>query len=149
MTTEEALRKYLTDKGIRPKDDPAEQLYPDTWFSFYVAGRRLKVVKLGSAIQSLALHDLHHLVMGFGTDWVGEAEVLGWELASGGCGRHWVMWIDRVLASPIMLIAPRAAWRAIRAGWKSGSNLYRFRPPQLLDQDFEKTRALVSGTAPA
>ena len=149
MTTQEALRNYLTEKGIRDKDDPEQQLYKDTWFSFYAGGRRLKILPLGSLIDSLAIHDLHHLVTGYTTSWVGEAELIGWELASGGCGRHWVMWIDRLFGSPLMLLAPRASWRAIRAGWKSRGNLYRFRLSQLLDRELETTRAQVFGSAPA
>ncbi len=145
MTTREALRAYLTEKGIRDKDDPDDQLYKDGWFRVYVGHRSLRLFPLGRMINSLALHDLHHLMTGYGTGWVGEAELVGWELASGGCGRHWIMWVDRLGAIPLMLIAPRVSWRAIRAGWRC-RNLYRTTIDELLERDFEQTQRLVRPT---
>ena len=46
ITLREALTDYLTDKGIRNSDDPAEKLYRDDWFRFYVGHRSFRVFKL-------------------------------------------------------------------------------------------------------
>ena len=86
-TLREALTTYLTEKGIRSEEDPPDQLYKDDWFRFYLGHRRFRLVRLGGAIRSIAVHDAHHLLTGYGTDMRGEAELTGWELASGGCGR--------------------------------------------------------------
>ena len=69
------------------------------------------------------MHDAHQMLTGYQTDLQAEAELVGWELASGGCGRHWVMWIDRIVAVPLMLACPRASLRAIRRG-RHEQNLY-------------------------
>ena len=139
MTLRDALIETLTDKGIRDSDTPAGQLYKDDWFRFYVGHWSLKVLKLGRAIGSLALHGAHHLLTGYGTDLRGEAELVAWELASGGCGRHWVMWIDRVVAIPLMLVAPRASFRAMKRGWTT-QNLYCLDSKRALDMDLDEVR---------
>ena len=144
ITLREALTDYLTDKGIRNSDDPAEKLYRDDWFRFYVGHRSFRVFKLGGAIHSVAVHDAHHLITGYGTDMRGEAELTGWELASGGCGRHWVMWIDRLIAMPtLMLFFPRASLRAIRRGLKERI-LYRLDFEKALRTEFDEVRRHVS-----
>ena len=39
---------------------------------------------------ALRRHDLHHLMTGYATDWLGEARISAWELGSGGPG--WVLY---------------------------------------------------------
>ncbi len=142
-TLREALIAHLTEKGIRSSDDPPEKLYRDDWFRFYVAHRSFRLVKLGTALRSVAVHDAHHLITGYGTDMRGEAELTAWELASGGCGRHWVMWIDRLFAIPILVpFYPRASLRAIRRGLKE-RNLYRVDFEEALSADFDEVRRHV------
>ena len=140
----EALTDYLTEKGIRSSEDPPDKLYKDDWFRFYVGHRSFRFLKLGSAIHSVAVHDAHHLITGYGTDMRGEAELTGWELASGGCGRHWVMWIDRLIAIPtLMLFFPRASLRAIQRGWKE-RNLYQVDFEEALSTEFDEVRRRVT-----
>ncbi len=64
----------------------------------------------------------------------------GWELASGGCGRHWMMWIDRMIAIPtLMLFFPRASMRAIKRG-RNERNLYRSDFDAVLSMDLDEVR---------
>jgi hypothetical protein len=140
MTIRDALVVYLSEKGYRDPDTPEGQLYKDDWFHFYIGHRNLKIFKLGSTIHSLALHDAHHMLTGYQTDMQGEAELVGWELASGGCGRHWVMWIDRIFAIPLMLACPRASLRAIRRG-RHEQNLYSMAAPHALDLQIDDVRS--------
>ena len=140
ITLREALTDYLTAKGIRSSDDSAEKLYRDDWSRFYVGHQSFRVLKLGKAIDSIAVHDAHHLITGYGTGMRGEAELTGWELASGGCGRHWMMWIDRLIAIPtLMLFFPRASLRAIQRGLKE-RNLYRLDFEKALLTEFDEVR---------
>ena len=142
MTLREALIEHLTQAGIRDPDTPPDRLYKDDWFRFYVGHRSVKAIKLGPAIHSLTYHDAHHLLTGYETSARGEAELIGWELASGGCGPYWLMWIDRVFASPLMLFFPRASWRAIRRGWRQ-RNLYRMDYKAMLAADFDDLRGRI------
>ena len=143
VTLREALIAHLTAKGIRSSDDPPEKLYRDDWFRIYVGQRSFRLIKLGRAVRSVAVHDAHHLITGYGTDMRGEAELTGWELASGGCGLHWVMWIDRVFAVPLLIpFYPLACFRAIRRGLKE-RNLYRVDFEAALSTDVDEVRRHV------
>lgn len=71
--------------------------------------------------RSIAIHDLHHVLTGFGTDNVGEVEVSAWEVGA-GLGRRSVPWLISALAFAIgMLLWPGRAWRAFRLGCRSRS----------------------------
>ena len=74
-------------------------------------------------VRSVRLHDMHHVVAGYDTSWVGEAEIAAWELAS-SCKAHYAAWVLNGLASLIgVVIAPRK----VRDAWRRGrpsKNLY-------------------------
>jgi hypothetical protein len=80
------------------------------------------------------------MLTGYQTDLQGEAELVGWELASGGCGQHWVMWIDRIVAIPLMFTCPRASLRAIRRGRRE-QNLYCMVAAHALDLQIDDVRS--------
>ena len=74
--------------------------------------------------RAVRLHDLHHIVTGYDTSWIGEAEVGAWELA-GGCSDYYAAWLLNVSAVAIgVMIAPRRVLRAFMRG-RRGTNLYR------------------------
>lgn len=59
------------------------------------------------------LHDLHHVVTGYGTDLAGEAEQSAWELRGGI--DSWFLWLFKLGAITIgLVIAPRRVLRALR-----------------------------------
>src|SRR5439155_27363770 len=41
-----------------------------------------------SRVEAARLHDLHHIVAGYETDWPGEAEIAAWEIAI-GCSQYY------------------------------------------------------------
>lgn len=69
--------------------------------------------------RALPWHDLHHILTGYGTDWIGEAEIGAWELRAGGLSLARfgmvVYWLDGAGVVLGMLISPRRMWRAYRA----------------------------------
>jgi hypothetical protein len=67
-------------------------------------------------------HDLHHVLTGYGTDLVGEAEVSAWECRGGlrPLGLY-TGWIVLGLALLGLVVAPRRTLAAWRAGPKRGS----------------------------
>ncbi len=70
-------------------------------------------------------HDLHHVLCGYGTDWIGEIEVSVWEVRA-GLGRSWVAWtISLPLALLGLLVSPRRAHRVWRAAKGARSLLGR------------------------
>lgn len=98
--------------------------YNDRW----VVLAKLGPVKLGfpnsaGRLRAVRRHDLHHLVTSYDTDFIGEAEIAAWELAS-DCGDFRAAWVLNHLALPIgMLRAPARMARAYARGCNS-KNLY-------------------------
>ena len=144
MTVREALERYLVALGIRSPETPAGQLYDDKWFRYPVAGKRIPVFPLRPFENSVAIHDAHHMLTGYGTDLRGEVEVAAWELASGGCGRHWFMWFDRISVVFIGAFFPKAFFAAWKKGWRA-KNLYRMPPAEALEMDLEASKRCTDG----
>jgi hypothetical protein len=72
------------------------------------------------------------MLNGFPTDWPGECETAVWELASGGCGKYVIYWVDRII---FLLIAPVIAPARCLRAWQLGlgkKNFYRLDSKQLL-----------------
>src|SRR2546430_16292166 len=77
-----------------------------------------------SRVKSAKLHDLHHLALEYKTDWPGEVEIAGWEIAS-GCGPHPWAWLLNLGAFAVgMALFPRRLYRAFVRG-RHAANLYR------------------------
>ncbi len=75
-------------------------------------------------VEAVRFHDLHHLVTGYSTDLLGEAEIGAWEVAS-GCDRFLVAWVLNLLAMAYgILLGPRRVFAAFVRGRRS-RNLYR------------------------
>lgn len=70
----------------------------------------------------LPTHDLHHVVTGYGTGLIGEAEISAYELR-GGCGSImiFILCIGAIVFG--MFVAPRRIWKAWRQSGGT-SNLY-------------------------
>ncbi len=63
--------------------------------------------------KAVPLHDLHHVLTGYGTDWIGEAEIGAWELR-GGCNSPFLYWINSSGVLIGLFLSPARVWRAFR-----------------------------------
>jgi len=144
MTVRDALERHLLALGIRSPQTPAGKLYDDPWIRYPVGGRRIPVFPLGPVENAVAIHDIHHMLTGYGTDLQGEVEVAAWEMASGGCGRHWFMWFDRVSVVFIGAFFPKAFLAAWKKGWRA-KNLYRMPLAQALGMELEASKRYTGG----
>jgi hypothetical protein len=92
-------------------------------------------------VRAVRYHDLHHVVTGYATDLVGEAEIAAWELAS-GCRGFVAAWVLNLSALAIGLaLAPKALLRAFVRGRRT-RNLYGASVDDaLLDARVETVRA--------
>jgi hypothetical protein len=117
-TLREARAQYFERAGF------SEATYTDRWVSLRIAGRPWRAFPNTRArIRAVKLHDLHHVLTGYPTSWVGEGEIGAWELAS-GCRDHWAAWYLNASAALIgLFVAPRRVLRAFARGWRS-RNLY-------------------------
>ena len=72
-----------------------------------VAGRRKNVY----------LHDINHIVTGYDVSWKGESAVSAWEMASGGWGRVYVIWVMALWAMGLgVILYPRHVLHAFKRG---------------------------------
>ncbi len=74
--------------------------------------------------RAVPLHDLHHVLTGYPTTFLGEAEIGAWELAS-GCRDCWAAWVLNAGAAAVgfLFLNPRAVVRAFARGRRT-RNLY-------------------------
>lgn len=140
MTVEEALATYLEDQGRIDKGLSPRSVYKRNWFMAEIAGVQFPFFPMLGFRQGILIHDAHHMLCGYETNWTGESELAGWELASGGCADHVFFWADRILFLFIAIwIAPVRLARAFRAGWGQ-RNLYRLNRETVLAMDLEEAR---------
>lgn len=142
-TVRQARQRYFEHNGL------GEGGYEDRWVILRAAGLPVAVFPNSKQrVRSVRLHDIHHVLTGYGTSFVGEAEIGAWELTS-GCRDHYAAWVLNIAAVLIGLpLAPRAIWRAARRGRES-QNLYgREWDDSLLDRTLGELRSEL-GIGPA
>ncbi len=77
-TLGDARGVYFAENGL-----PDDGGYEDAWVVIRAGGLPVFAFPNGaSRREAVPMHDLHHVLTGYGTDWVGEAEIGAWELAS-------------------------------------------------------------------
>jgi hypothetical protein len=119
MTLEEARALFFVRSGLG-----AEGGYNDRWVRIEMKPFPAYFPNTASRVRSAKLHDLHHLALEYKTDWPGEVEIAGWEIAS-GCGRHRWAWLLNLGAFAVgMALFPRRLYRAFIRG-RYAANLYR------------------------
>jgi hypothetical protein len=123
----EARTRYLAENGFT--------LASYTEPSFYVSGLPIPLPNTENRQRALPRHDLHHVATGYGTDFVGEAEIGAWELRA-GCTSLATYFLNGGAALIGLCIAPRRVLRAWKLA-KGHTSLYRL---GLLDE------ALLDGT---
>ena len=117
MTVEAARDRYLEVNGFSTAG------YSAATFQVDVFGRTWTLPNRPARRRAIPLHDLHHVVTGYGTDLAGEAETSTWEL-SGGINSLF-LWCFKLSAIAIgLVIAPRRVLQAARAA-RGCRTLYR------------------------
>lgn len=118
LTLRAARARYFAENGL------ADGGYDDRWVVFRAGGVPIAAIPNSSQrVRSVRLHDAHHVLTGYDTSWLGEAEIGAWELAS-HCRDHHAAWL--LNASAVLIgcfISPSAVRRAWRRG-RSTRNLY-------------------------
>ncbi len=83
--------------------------------------------------QVLFLHDIHHLITGYGTDWRGESSVSAWEIATGGWGNRIYIWLIIFGAFIVGLFRfPRLSMEAFARGLRTKGLIQMNLPKQEL-----------------
>lgn len=112
-----ARDQYLADNGFSTAG------YTAPTFALLLLGRQIRLPNPPARQAAIARHDLHHVLLGYGTDYPGEAEISAWELRC-GCTTPFLYFINLLALSIGLLVAPRRVWRAWRSA-RGGCTLYR------------------------
>ena len=135
-TLREARAQYFLRAGFD------ERSYAPRWVVLRIAGLPLLAFpNTAQRVRSVRLHDLHHVLTGYPTTWLGEGEIGAWELAS-GCARHWAAWYLNFWAAGVGLcISSRRVLAAFRRGRREHSLYDKEFCDALLDETVGGARA--------
>jgi hypothetical protein len=144
MTLRDARAAYWRANDFG--DDGGESL---RWVPVKVLGLTLYIPNSDARRRAVRVHDLHHVVTGYTTDFIGEGEIGAWEVAT-GCARVPIaLVINLAVVALVVPLAPRrmlAAWARGRAT----RNLYRAPyGDALLARRVDETRAELGTDRPA
>jgi hypothetical protein len=111
--------RYFRDNGFG--DDGG---YAKVWVPVQLGPITVGFPNTAARVRAVKFHDLHHVVTGYGTDAVGEAEIGAWEAGS-GCAGFVAAWVLNAYATAIGFLAgrPRSLWAAFVRG-RHTRNLY-------------------------
>ena len=113
----EARDRYLAENGFTLDG------YTAPTFRIRVLGLTWTLPNWPSRRRVVPFHDLHHVVTGYGTDLVGEAETSAWELRCGGLNSFF-LWCFKLGAVTLgLLLAPSRVVRSFRRA-RGQRNLY-------------------------
>ena len=114
--------------------------YSARWVRLKLGPISLAFPNTASRVRAVRYHDLHHVLTGYATDWVGECEISAWEIAS-SCRGFVAAWILNLFAfSTGCLFAPTRTFRAFVRG-SGESNLYAHEDlGAVLDRELEEVR---------
>jgi len=96
--------------------------YSASTFTIGVFGWQLTFPNPESRKRAVPFHDLHHVLTGYGTTWMGEAEIGAWELRA-GCNSFITYYLNGGGVLIGLFLSPRRVWRAFRAA-KGQRTLY-------------------------
>jgi hypothetical protein len=129
LPLKEARERFLAENGFRVEG------YSAPTYTVRLLGIPFRFPNTKAHQWATPLHDLHHVLTGYGTNWIGEAEISVWELR-GGCKALVVYWLDLSGVVIGLLISPVRIWRAFRAA-RGARTL--FRDPALCDAIMDMT----------
>jgi hypothetical protein len=119
QTLEEARRHYFDTNGFAPDGG-----YAARWVRVELGPLPFFFPNTGSRRRAVRFHDLHHVLTGYRTDLLGEAQIGAWELASGCADHYWAWYLNLAALGIGMFLNPKALWLAFARG-RHTRNLYR------------------------
>jgi len=121
LSMREARSRYFRDNGFGEDGG-----YAKAWVAVRLGPLPLAFPNTAARVRAVRFHDLHHVVTGYATDLVGEAEIAAWEIATGSAdfGAAWLLNLQALGLG--LLRAPGASFRAFVRGRRT-RNLYRRR----------------------
>jgi hypothetical protein len=107
LPMKEARDLYLAANSFSVRE------YDASTYTIHMLGLNLRFPNTPSHKRAIPLHDLHHVVTGYSTGWIGEAEIGAWELRA-GCNSFITYFLNGGGVLIGLFISPRRVWRAFR-----------------------------------
>jgi hypothetical protein len=119
--------------------------YNDEWVKLKMGPIPFRIPNTAGRKVAVRYHDLHHIVTGYETDWVGEFEISAWEIGSGCRDKTFAWLINSQGMGGGLFLCPRRSLRAFVRG-RNTRNLYDQDLDALLDETVQQLRQRM-GTA--
>ena len=118
ISVRQARAQYFAANGL------GEGGYQERWVKLRVGPFAIYMPNTAARVRAVRFHDIHHVLTGYHTTWLGEAEIAAWEISS-GCAKHYAAWYLNLMAMAIGLGIDRAA--VVEAFYRGchSDNLYR------------------------
>ncbi|MDP2340265.1 MAG: hypothetical protein Q8O67_04855 [Deltaproteobacteria bacterium] len=132
MTLREARTAYFARTGFDDKT------YVESWVKLPVGPFSIYMPNFQPRKEAVKIHDLNHILGGYGTSWQGEFEISAFEIGM-GTGRYWFGWfldVGGVAAGLLRFREPTL--QAFARGRRTARSCYREIP--------ELTDAILDGT---
>lgn len=89
------------------------------------------------------LHDVNHLLCGYGINWFGEFETAAWEIGSGGRKGFGLSWFYPIIGFLLgLILIPQRAMNAYREGCKRKNAHLLSKKFEILELDMEELKKL-------
>lgn len=136
LTLREARRRYFDDNGFGETGG-----YDDAWVDFKLGPVPFPFPNTKERVRAVKVHDLHHVLTGYRTDFLGELEIAAWELGAGckSFAAAWVLNLGGVGAG--LFRAPRRTFRAFVRGRRQESLYGEADVERLLETSVGEMRA--------
>jgi len=117
-TLREARANYFKANGF-----PEDGGYQLKWIPLKAGPVTLYLLNSEARKRAVPLHDIHHIVTGYKTDLIGEAEIAAWELAAGTHDKYFAKFINLVAVLYGTFLSPKRLLTAYTLG-RNSKTLY-------------------------
>jgi hypothetical protein len=131
MTVKEALIGFYKFNSLNLTDD-----FESHCVRVYIGCILAPVPNINARKKYLKFHDMHHIMVGYGIDRIGESEISAWELGSRSCRKPLISVMNLFALSTGFILSPRKVIDAFYRGCRS-KNLY-YMSDQMQEEDIDK-----------
>lgn len=135
LSLQDAVRLYFAQNGFGTDGG-----YHDKWVELKLGPVRFFIPNTASRVRAVRLHDLHHVLTGFRTNWAGEFEISAWELGAGCTEYSAAWWLNLSGLVAGLLSMPKRTLRAFGQGRRATSLYHEGYTPDLLTQTLDQVR---------
>ena len=118
MTNKEALIKFYRFNQLDIEEDMDAE-----FVQIYIGCILAPIPNIQARKKYLRIHDLHHVMTGYGVDRIGESEASAWELGARSCRKPIISLMNLFALSTGFILSPKRVTRAFYRGCRS-KNLY-------------------------